>query len=128
MNDYITLKKSDLSLVRQFKVLYESAAWQRGRPQNRQRTITGKLDVQEGSGGKRNAFTVRCPYEHADTTWGDLQDLEEFADHKEGLYIVDHFGDEYGIVIMGGQLESRPLTPSVDGESIWIVKLMIEAL
>jgi len=128
MNDYIVLKKSDLSLVRRFKVLYQGAAWQSGRTQSRKRTVTGKLDVQEGSGGKRWAFTVRCPYDHADTTWGDFKDLEELAAYKEGLFIVDHFDDEYEIVLMGGQLEARPLTSAVDGDNIWIVQLMIEVV
>lgn len=128
MNDYIVLKKSDLSLVRQFKTLYEGAGWLSGRAQTKNRTVTGKLDVQEGSGGRQWAFAIRCPYDHADTTWGDHKDLEELADYKEGLMIVDHFGDEYEIIIVGGQLTSRPLTSAVDGDNIWIVQLMIEAL
>ncbi|MCK5307603.1 MAG: hypothetical protein KAJ73_03240 [Zetaproteobacteria bacterium] len=128
MNDYITLKKSDLTLSRQFKILYQGAAWQSGRSQTRKRTVTGKLDIQEGDGGKRWAFTIRCPYEHDDDPWGDFKDLEVFAGHKAGLIIVDHFADEYAIVLMGGQLEARPLTSAVDGDNIWIVQLMIEAI
>lgn len=128
MNDYITLKKSDLSLVRQFKVLYEGAGWMQGRAQNRQRTVTGKLDVQEGSGGKQFAFAIRCPYDHDDTTWGDFKTMQEFADHKEGLYMVDHHDDEYEIIIVGGQFEARPLTSVVDGSNIWIIQLVIEAM
>lgn len=128
MNDYITLKTGDLSLVRQFKCLYQGAGWLRGRAQNRQRTVTGKLDVQEGAGGQRWSFAIRCPYSHNDTTWGDYLDLEVFADFTDGLYMIDHFGVEHEVVMINGQLEGRPLTSAVDGENIWITQVMFESV
>jgi len=126
MNDYIILKKKDLTLERRFKTLYMNASWMRGRAQNRQRTVTGKLDVQEGSGGERWSFAIRCPYDHSDTTWGDILDLKELADEKDSLMMVDHFGDQREIVIVSGQMEYRPITPKVDGDALWVAQVVFE--
>jgi hypothetical protein len=130
MNAYITLKTSDLSLVKQFKVLYNDAGFLSGRAQTARRTVTGKLDVQEGSGGRRWALTLRCPYATPDATWGNYQDLYTFSQYKDGgLYLIDHHGDEYRVIMMQGQLEARPLTPLVDGDNaVWLVKIMLESL
>lgn len=126
MNSYITLKKKDLTFVRQFKALYMNFALMQGRAQSRQRTVTGKLDIQEGAGGKRWGYSIRCPYEHDDTTWGDLLDLQAFADIKDTIYLVDHLGTQREVSIMGGQLESRPIAPVIEGDAPWITQMMVE--
>lgn len=127
MNDYIILQKMDDTLIRRFKALYMGAGWSQGRAQNRRRTVTGKLDVQEGTGGKRWAFAIRCPYTWTDTTWGDWLDLEELVNELDGLKMTDHFGAQRNVIVVAGQMESRPIAPAVDAENLWVSQVMFEA-
>lgn len=126
MNDYIKIKNHAKSVVRQYKVLYEGFGTNVGRAQTRKRTVTGKLDIQEGAGGKRWRLAIRCPYTHTDTTWGDYLELETFMAEKDTIFIEDHFGNEIEVSAMNGQIEARPLTSAIDDDNIWIAQIMVE--
>jgi hypothetical protein len=126
MNSYIKIKNNAKTTVRQYKALYQGFQRSKGRAQTRKRTVTGKLDVQEGSGGKRWAYAIRCPYSHTDTTWGDLETLETLLDEKDTIFIEDHFGTEHEVVAINGQYEARPLTSAIDADNLWIAQVMVE--
>lgn len=131
-NSYITLSNSNNSLTKKFRVMLGGYKPTFSRTQTRRRTITGKIDNQEGPICQRWEYALKA-YETDPTDpngtdgategYGTLSHLETFFQYNDPggtpsneLTLTDHYGNTHTVVFTG-EMQEIPVSVNIAGVS-----------
>jgi hypothetical protein len=129
-NTYITLSNSNNSLTKKFRVVLGGYKPMLDRTQTRRRTVTGKIDNQEGPICQRWEYTLKA-YETEPTDpngedgategYGTLAHLETFFKYNDPggtptnqLTLTDHYGNTH-TVVFSGSMAPVPISVHIAG-------------
>lgn len=133
-NDYITLRNSDSSVEKKFKVLAQD--YDDGTPEKAgtmKRTLGGGLSQSVGGVYYSWTPTIRVRETETESGYGDLADLTYFFELNNPagtpsnlITFIDHHNDSHTVILVGS-MQKAVLTAAIEGENAYyIVRLRFQ--